>query len=295
MLVSVDPSFVSQLNLKNGLNLRLTDFKHNRDGLSKGVYPNSENVAAIGSYAWLISSRDVPGSDILDILEELKGSSQNIAKNLGIENPSVEQSPLREMNFLALYEGKYNRSNVNEWRSVLIFLSTLSVSSLAIFSFLMYVFSFRKQSFYFREIVSIRNSAFPTNTELRNIKYPVGERPKDIDLDYLRPLVLDDQNEVIDNIVTGIKNILSLSIEINHDFETGGLTNNSYSFLVANVEETTSALQEHLGRRMNEVIERDEQLRSSAIVDDLRVYYTAGYLLKDDYVDLCQKAVTKND
>ena len=287
MLISVDPSFVSELNKKNGLNLRLTDFKSRQGkGSGKGIYNNSSNVSALGSYAWLISSKDIPNKDILDVLKLMKDHSDLIANNLGVENISIQHSPLKEMNFYDLYKTKYDRGSISEWKTILIFLSTFFVSFVSVFSFLLYVLSFRKQSKYFHRIVDVINASFPANTELDSNEYIVGNVPVDIDLPFQRPRVLDKQTKIIDQVIIGIQQILILTKSINDDFQSGSLTNNNYTFLMNKIEYTRNKLQRHLGRRLNEIIERDMTFKNVNILDDLRIYYTAGYLLHEDYKDL---------
>ncbi|MCP9235862.1 hypothetical protein [Lewinella sp. JB7] len=283
MLVSIDPSFVSTLNAKNGINLRLTDFKYSQDGISRGIYHNSSGVSALGSYAWLISSKGVPSRDILTVLKHLEKNTVNVAENLGVENPTIEHSPLKEMNFYELYKIKHDRVNISEWKAILIFASTFIVSLVIVFSFLLYILSYRKQSKYFHDIVKVINASFPANTELENNNYPVGLKPEHIDLPFRRPRVMDDQNGIIDKIIVGLQQILLLTDEINEDFQSGALTNTSFTFLMTKIEDTRSKLQQHLGRRLNEVIERDNGFKGRAILDDLRIYYTAGYLQDEDY------------
>ena len=283
MLVGIDPSFVSVLNSKNNLNLRLTDFKDAKDGSKGGIYKNSEKVSALGSYAWLISSKDVPNNDILQVLNLMEANASTIARKLGVEDPDNRHSPLTEMKFHDLYKLKHDRENIGMLKSIFIFLSSLIISIVFVFSFLQYVLSFRKQSYYFHKIVSIINSSFPVNTELYNNNFAVGEVPEDVDLPFKRPIVLERQEEIIDNVVIGIQSILLLNNEINHDFQNGTLTNNSFTFLILKVEDTRLKLQKHLARRLNEIIERGQQFKSERILDDLRIYFTAGYLLDDDY------------
>ncbi|MEM6718161.1 MAG: hypothetical protein AAF611_02495 [Bacteroidota bacterium] len=287
MLISVDPSFVSELNIKNDLNLRLTDFKSAEDeAFGKGIYKNSANVSALGSYAWLISSKDIPNKDILDVLRLMKEYSDIIATNLGVENTNSQHSPLKEMNFYDLYKTKYDRGSLSEWRTILIFFSTFIISFVSVFSFLLYILSFRKQSKYFHKIVDVINAYFPANTELDSNEYIVGNVPEDIDLPFQRPRVLDKQTKIIDQIIIGIQQILLLTKSINDDFQGGSLTNSNYTFLMNKIEDTRNKLRKHLGRRLNEIIERDTTYKNVNILDDLRIYYTAGYLLHEDYKDL---------
>lgn len=291
MLVGVDPSFVSVLNTKNKLNLRLADFKDAKDDSKGGIYRDSHKVSALGSYAWLISSKDVPNKDILQVLDLMESSAPAIARKLGVEDPDNRHSPLTEMKFHDLYKLKYDRENIGMLKSVFIFLSSLVVSVVFVFSFLQYVLSFRKQSQYFHKIVSIINSSFPVNTELYNNKFAVGEVPEDVDLPFKRPVVLEKQEEIIDSVVIGVQSILLLTDEINNDFQNGTLTNNSFTFLMTKIEDTRLKLQKHLARRLNEVIERGQRFKDDKILDDLRIYFTAGYLLDDDYARL--KAAVK--
>ena len=287
----MDPSFVSVLNSKNNLNLRLTDFKYSENGVSKGIYNNSENVSALGSYAWLIASKDIPNNDILEVLRLMKDNANTIAENLGVETPTIQHSPLKEMNFYDLYKIRYDRENISMWKSILIFLSSLIVSVVFVFSFLQYILSFRIQSSYFHKIVSIINTSFPVNTKLYDTDFAVGQVPEDVDLPFKRPVVLEKQEEIVDRIVIGIQRILILTNEINDDFQKGTLTNNSFTFLMTKIEDTRLKLQKHLARRLNEIIERGSRYKNDRILDDLRIYFTAGYLLDEDYSRL--KAAVK--
>ena len=272
MLISIDPSLVTQINKEYKLSLRLTDFKNSKAGGGGIYYPESKNISTVGSYAWLISSKDIPSSDILKVLGMIGDNKGEIAKNLKIELNSTTHFQLDEIDFYDFYKSQHERTNLGFWRSLLLFIGSFSVSTLLVFSFINFVVSLRKQSAYFQKIIIIQKN-FPNNTDLNSDDY-----------DYKTPKISRNQTEIIDRIILGIQGLMSLNREINQDFESGGITNNSFKFLVQNIEQTKVKFQKHLSRRITEVLEsKHGNITQFMHIPYLRNFYTAGYLLEADF------------
>jgi TRAP-type uncharacterized transport system substrate-binding protein len=108
-LVSIGPSLVTQINRDYEVNLRMTDFKHSKYGSASGIYyDGSKNVSTLGSYAWLISSKNIPSGDILEVLKIAQDKRNDIAHNLGVENVTNDHSPMAEIKFYDLYKSKFD-------------------------------------------------------------------------------------------------------------------------------------------------------------------------------------------
>ncbi len=283
-LISIDPSLVTQINKNYELNLRLTDFKFSQDGLNKGIYyTNSQNISTLGSYAWLISSKDIPSSDILKILKIIKDNKDVIGQNLGIQNTFSDHSQLDEIQFYELYKSKYERTNLGFWRSLLILVGTFSISTVLVFSFISFIVSYRKQSAYFHDIIRVIENNFPVNTTLDKESYEIDS-----------PVIHKSQVEIINKVVNGIQLLMHLNIEINQDFQSGGITNNNFTFLVNNIELTMLKLQKHLAKRVDEIVERGTFETTFENLDRIRKYYVSGYLLERDYLRIKSNISGKN-
>ena len=257
-LISILPSFVSRLNNAFDVNLRMSDFN--------GIYDVDHDVATLGSYCYLISSRDVTGADILEFLTILSDNKDIIRTQFDIKLGDHFQ--LEEFDFLNLFKSKHENSIMEDVKNIIIFIVSFSFYSAISVLFLLWVVSSRKQAQYFKKIANINSACIPVNHTL-----------DEGDSSLFHPIIYKNQVNIINKVIQGISNLIKLNIEINQDYKTGGITDKHQNHLLDHIEKTTYKLQKNLAQRLNELIDRGGKIKEV----DLRVYFTAGYLLMDDY------------
>ncbi len=260
-LMSIDPILIQKLNRGCGLRLRPTTFKN--------IYDEGKQISTIGSFAFLIASKDVPNSAIMELLSVLDRSKHKM------EGYSEEGSfPLDQFGFKEAFEKEYEGFRMELLRNLLVFLVSIVGTTVGSMVFLVWLASGYKQVKYFHEITKIYSTLLPSNTSLNEEK---GLFP--------RPIVYDNQSEIISDLVRGIAQLLSVTQRIRQDYEMGGITIAHYRHLLDSVYEIKDIFQRNLAQRLNEALESKAlEIRESKEL--LRGYYTSGYLRREDYREL---------
>lgn len=284
-LASIEPSFTSDISKKYQLDLRITDFKRVSD--KTPIYTNISNdkVATFGTYCYLITNKNTPVKHIkrmlkkLKKLEELKGSSM----------------PLEEFQFLDIYENSGESSMWIVGRNILLFITSVLLSAIAIVTLTVWGISKLKHDSYVDDLAEIAKD-IPNNklpkTEINKYeeykKIPDDEKIKI--KEYLHPEILENQVSVITlKIVPSIHTLIIKRDELTHDFSEGVLTDEHYSFLMNRVDDLINKFRKALGIRFNEMIEKDKSILNNDLKSILRKYCTAEYLNIEDYEKLKNK------
>ncbi len=267
-LISIAPELFQNMNKNYGLKLRPETFKE--------IYPGGEKVSTIGSYAFLIASKDVPNSAILELItilddskEKMKGYSQ------------VSSFPLDQFDFRAAFEQEYDSFFMELLANIFLFIVSVSVATAGALVFLVRVSSGYKQSKYFRAIVQVYKSCLPENTELNEHHKP-----------FPRPIIWEKQDEIITKLIRGISELLILLTSIRTDFEIGGITISHYNHLLESAYSIKDIFKRNLAQRINEVIETKSSDISSEL---LRHLNTAGYLTRENYQNLIATLRERSD
>lgn len=257
-LMSVDPVLFQSLNQALGLNLRPTTFK--------GIYDHGREISTIGNYAFLVASRDVPDSAIMQLLSILEGSKHKIE---GYNQAS--SFPLNQFDFKTAFQQEYRGTVMSILQNSFLFVVTVSLTTALAMTFLVWIVSGAKQARYFREMTHTYMRFLPQNTNLDENDPP-----------FPRPIIFNHQSEIVTRLVRGMSQLLSLAYRIRHDYETGGITISHHRHLLENVYGIRAIFQRNLAQRLNEVLATTGELST----DRLRHYYTAGYLNREDFLHL---------
>lgn len=269
-LMSIDPSIIASLNEIYGINLRMADFKNK--------YTGTSNISTIGTYAFLIASVNIPNLDILELLKVLHDSKEEIKNKLGLK--SVESFQLDEFDFLDIFKAEHERTLMKKISDILIFLFSIVVATALVCTILLWIVSVLKQNTYFRKISVILKKTIPENTEFEEGRnYPIPKTPL-------------DQKVNIAKIINGMKRLYIMTNVINEDYYTGGITDSHHIFLSDNVYTIKMRLQNIFAQSINDDFEKGNTIP----LEELRAFYTAGYLSMDDFVKLkysCYKEFKK--
>ena len=260
-LMSIDPTLIPMLNRTFGLRLRPTTFKN--------IYEGGENISTIGSYAFLIASKDVPNSAIMELLYVLDRSKDKMA---GYNE--YDSFPLDQFDFMCTFKKEYQGFRMELLRNLFIFIVSVAGTTAAAMTFLVWITSEYKQVNYFRDIIKVYSECLPTNTNLDEQKGP-----------FPKPVIYENQNEIISDLVRGIAKLLSVAQKIRRDYKSGGITMTHYRHLLDSLYEIKDIFQRNLAQRLNEVLEQ-KLLPKKEQQELLRRYYTASYLTLKNYRDL---------
>ncbi len=261
-LISVDPSFIAQINNEYKVNLRMSDFKT--------IYEGANDVTTIGSYAFLIASPDVKGSNISLLMKTLNENKGNIQKEMGVKTSNHFQ--LDEFDFYNSYQSKYEKSRFSLWRDFLLFIVAVSSSSAIIIAFLLWLISTIKTNSYFDDITKIfsDNKIFSVNFE---------ENKKHL----LTPLLKINQSNFIENLLKSINSLNELKLKIYKDYNSGGITESHHKYLIDNLNLVKEELKETLGQRLYHHFSFNKQILRE---ETLHLYYSSGFIDHNDYVEI---------
>ena len=157
--------------------------------------------------------------EVLSILEDekhkLKGKSYEDAK---------ANFPLDEFDFYSRFRPEHESFLLNVLRSIFVFATSIVATTVFAMVFLVWFVSGYKQAKYFREITRLYSEFLPENTNLNEQEDPSP-----------RPVVYDNQREIIGHLVRGITRLLSVAREIREDYEDGVFTITHHRHLLENV------------------------------------------------------------
>lgn len=261
-LMSIDPSMIATIIEKYRVDIRMADFKHK--------YYNTSNISTIGSYAFLVASKDIPNSDILELLTVLDNSKDIIRKKIDLHHG--ENFQLDEFNFLDSFKAEHDRNLFEQVSDLIIFLFSIVVATAISMSILVWIVSSLRQNWYLREISSVVKISLPGNTELK----------QDEDDLYPVPVVPSDCNETISKLVTGVSSIYAIRLEVNEDYKTGSITDNHHLDILDHLYEVKERMQHVLAQYFSDAFRSEKPIP----LNKLRRYYMTGYLLKEDFIRL---------
>lgn len=260
-LMSIDPPIIPEINRKYTLRLRSTSFKN--------VYDGGANVTTLGSYAFLIASKDVPKSATMALLDALDRAKTQMRTELDV---GAKDFPLDEFPFAQSFKKQYDGFLVDLLKSALIFIVSVSLSSAAIMTFIGWATSGLRNVSFYREIQKIYD-AIPKNTRLEQ-----GDLP------FAVPKIYSNQTMFIDAIVKGMRDMLTIGARVRKAYEVGGLIVSHQQHLLATLTRLSGVLQRNLHQRLDAFIKMGGSIDPSV----LQRFHTAGYLTTEHRESLSQ-------
>lgn len=255
-LMSVDPSVVPIINKTFNKKLASATFKEK--------YANGDAVSTIGSWAFLISSRDVSDAVVHDTLSLLDDVKDDIRRDMRLETGSSFQ--LSEFNFSSAVN-QTHAGWVRLLRDFLIFALTVAFLSALMMSFMAHAVSAVWKVLFYRGITRIYGM-LPENTSLttNNSNLP-------------SPIIHRDQKPFIEELVTGQSELLKLAKMVRESYNYGELSIAHYSFLQESIQNLKAIFQTNFVQRLNEYFANFGEFDETS----LRHFYTAGYLAEPGY------------
>ncbi|MEL6716306.1 MAG: TAXI family TRAP transporter solute-binding subunit, partial [Planctomycetota bacterium] len=131
-LVEISPTVVRAIRDRFGVQYRIADFI----GKYKG---DAGMTATIGTFAFLITSRDVPSSAANEVLRSLYRGRNDLPK--GVDVPDRGKLPLQEIDFISNADQTERRSFVTLVRNILLFVTSVAIGTALSFRFLAWTLS----------------------------------------------------------------------------------------------------------------------------------------------------------
>lgn len=271
-LMNIDASMVEFLNKEYGINLRHTDFKDKykiNDSENVGVY---DDTHTLGAYSQLITDKNTPYVDILSFLELLDNADKS--------THPVAKVFKNEYKFMENYKKQHYSQRMLQLRSLAVFIVTILTSFFAALISITWLMSNYSQLKYNIRISKVVEDNMPINEEINEELIP-NEKESSL----LRPHINNNQISIVNKIILGLNSLSHLRKEISSD---NGLTGAHATYLFERIDQSTTDLKRNLGRRLNEIIERNENYMIS---ETIRHYFTADYITRDDYQWLKSKLI----
>ncbi len=127
-LISVSPSFLSKLNSEFDMNLQVADFQKKYDN-------NVDHASTVGTFTFLIASRDIEHDDVNLMLKKISAATKDIQKSMIHLNPPCTDScysgltmnckyilPLAEFGFYKYFQDEAKESNIEMIKTIIPFL-----------------------------------------------------------------------------------------------------------------------------------------------------------------------------
>lgn len=281
-LMGIGASMVSILYEKYGVNVRLTNFADK--------YRNLPPTSTIGSYAFLITSKDVPNNDILRVLEMLKSNIPLIKRLAGLKEQRSFQ--LDEFDFLESFHAEHNKNIMEKLRDLFFFIVSIIVSTAIVITILLWFISSYKQNKHFIYISRVAKDVIPANTtigfmtneQLNQTEKNQSNKNKQ-DAVFPIPIQPENKKDVIIKLVQGIRNLYAIRLVINDDYRNGGITDNHHVYLLDHENRVNLKLRHILAQQLNAYFRKYQPIS----IEELRAYYSSGYLLKEDYYTLMDR------
>jgi TRAP-type uncharacterized transport system substrate-binding protein len=261
-LMSISPTMINPINKDYNSNLLIAKVQ--------SEVSNEKDVMTLGNYTYLVADKKIPSSDIINIMEKIK---QITIECKGYDK-SNEGELLHEFNFLDYYKNKAIDEFIHNVRRVLLFIVTVATSFGIAFSLMVYSVSFAKQSYFLKKVSNITED-LPNNAEIIDKE----SNSNKIDL----PIIDDDQISIINKIIDGIVKTFELRDELKN---STSLNDSHFSFVQNRIDQIMVKLRKSLYLRLNEIIERQNEVTDKLTKEDIRKYHTADWITEEAYKKL---------
>lgn len=275
-LMSIEPSVVASLNKDYDLNFRMSDFKKKYTDVDGD---KNKDISTLGSYAFLIASKDVKSSDIMELIGALHDIKGDIKRKILFPDNANEQFQLDEFDFFKSFKAENSRTFYSIVKDILLFIVSVTATTALVVTFLVWTISGIKQNYYFQQIYISVDNHIPRPLGLDDNKghFPV-------------PITKANLTEEVTGLIRGIDRLMIITKNLHRDYQTGGITDTHYIFLISNLTLAKEELILGLYRRLKMFFERGNQLP----YNELQNYYAAGFIDNEQYIDLKKVMLDSN-
>lgn len=263
-LIGISPTLILEINDKFSTNYRVSNFK--------SKYLHYEDINTLGSYSYLISSKDVDELINIEMLRRIAYISESIKKNLELKSWKGIKFQLNEIDFHSGVDSRETDINMEMYKSIGLFVISIFISTFFAVWMLVWVFSSIKLARYFRHITRIYKNFYPQTVDI----------DKDDSSVFLGHLPEHGSNQ-INELIIGIDHLRQLKTEVREDYDTGGISESHFRNLLTStqlaLEEFRSALTRAIINDVKQNNNNDRYLTEKTISN----FFASSFLDKDQY------------
>jgi len=263
-----------------------------RSIIPKGTYPNiNKDLPTVGVPAWLVASKDVSTKTILNFLRRM---NKLVDEDSSFKEPLDFKDNIRSA--IIRYESIKEAESGGFFSRLTVFFFTVIVTWFVFCSLIMTVWSKVNQSIFFKNIHQIYLDYTADTTVDYQENSPKFKKSHLLDLLHL-PFTEIDGKKAVNDRITGISNLHKLVVEIREAYKKGNLLISDMQFLLDRLYKVRDIfhrqITQHVFLLFHEYRKDPEKFGELIkLIDD---HYMAGYIKKDDYAWLTEKAVEVNN
>lgn len=263
-LIGVSPTLTLEINKKYSTNYRVSNFK--------SKYKNYDDINTLGSYSYLISSKDVDEHMNLEMLRRIAYVSDDIKENLEMDSWKGLQFQLDEVAFDSGLASRESDMRAETTKNIILFILSVLGSTIGAVWVLVWVISGMKIAGYFRRITVAYKVYFP---EIVNVN-------KNEDLVYLGdlPKIGAEQSK---ELMKGIVAIREIKRDVRKDYESGGVSETHFRNLLESAQIALQEFRLTLTRLITHDIKSKNSTETYVTEEILTNYYASAFINDDQY------------
>lgn len=273
-LIGISPTLIVEINNRFSTNYRVSDFK--------SKYPPYQNINTIGSYSYLISSKDVDERINIEMLRRIAQIAKPIKANLELDSWKHLKFQLDEIDFHSGVDSRETDIKMEMYKSLGLFVISILISSFFAVWILIWIFSSIKLAKYFRHITRVYKNFYP----------PTVEIDKDESSVFLGQLPEHGSNQ-INELIVGIDHLRKLKTEVREDYETGGISEGHFRNLLVSTQQALEEFRSALTRAITNDVKQNNKNSSYLSEKTISNFFSSSFLDKDQYqmlLDLVKKS-----
>lgn len=263
-LIGISPTLIVEINDKFSTNYRVSNFK--------SKYPDYENINTLGSYSYLISSKDVDERMNIEMLRRIDYISASIKKNLEIKSWKDLKFQLDEIDFNSGVDSRETDINVRMYKNITLFIVSILISTFFAIWILIWVFSSIKLARYFREMTLIYKQYYPNPVEIN----------KGVSSEFHGILPKNGSHE-INELINGIDLLRKLKKEVRKDYDTGGISESHFRNLLSSAQLALHEFRSALTRAITNHIKGNDDNEYRVTEKTITNFFSSSFLNKDQY------------
>lgn len=263
-LIGISPTLTLDINKKFSTNYRVSNFK--------SKYLGYEDINTLGSYSYLISSKDVDESINIEMLRRIALISDKVKQNLQLKSWKGKKFQLREIDFHSGVASRETDINFEIYKSIMLFLMTILFSTFFAVWMLIWIFSSMKMAQYFRLITRVYKNYFPEAVEVNKNELSV----------FLGQLPEHGSNQ-INELVSGIDRLRKLKTEVRQDYDSGGISESHFRNLLASTQLALQEFRTALTRALTNDIKQNQNNSNYLSEKTISNFFSSSFLDRDQY------------
>lgn len=263
-LIGISPTLTLEINDKFSTNYRVSNFKKK--------YKSYEDINTLGSYCYLISSKDVDERINIEMLRRIAFIAEPLQERLEIEDSEEIKFQLEEIDFRSGVDSRETDINMEMYKSIGLFIISLLFSTFFAVWLLIWIFSSIKMARYFRLITRVYKDYYPEAASIDKYSSSV----------YLGNLPTHGSNQ-INELIKGIDSLRRLKKDVRADYDTGGISESHFRNLLSSTQIALEEFRSALARAITNDVKQNNKNKSYLTNKEISNFFASSYLDSDQY------------